>query len=55
MVGFFKEVKFINCYGLYSEREYFWNQVVLEGNLGVSNLLLEGDLNFTWYASQIWG
>ena len=37
----------INCYGPYTQRTSYWNNLVTGGLLGLPNLLLAGDLNFT--------
>ena len=44
----------INCYGPYTQRFTFWNNVVAGGLLGKPNLLLAGDLNFTLSFAEVW-
>ena len=45
----------INCYGPYTQRFTFWNNVVAGGFLGQPNLLLDRGLNFTLSSVEIWG
>ena len=45
----------INCYGPYTQRAIYWNNLVAGGLLGLPNLLLARDLNFTISSSEVWG
>ena len=45
----------INCYGPYIHRTSYWNSLVSGGILGLPNLLLDGDLNFTLSSIEVWG
>ena len=45
----------INCYGPYTQRTVYWNNLVASGILRLPNLLLAGDLNFTISSSEVWG
>ena len=45
----------INCYGPYAHRTSYWNRLVSGGLLGLPNLLLAGDLNFTLTSTEVWG
>ena len=45
----------INCYGPYVQRTTYWNNLVSGGLLGMPNLLLAGDLNFTLSSAEVWG
>ena len=53
--GLSKSLTIFNCYGPYSHRTIFWDNVQLGGLLALPNLLLAGDLNFTLSSSEIWG
>ena len=57
--GFFKDLdrsmKLIHCYGLYSDREVFWEAIKREGIFNEQNLILGGDLNFTTSIREVWG
>jgi hypothetical protein len=48
-------LKLINCYGPYSDREVFWEGIKREGILNEDNLILGGDLNFTTSSREVWG
>ena len=43
----------INCYGPYVQRNTYWNNLVSSGLLGMPNLLLVGDLNFTLSSTEV--
>ena len=45
----------INCYGPYTQRTVYWNNLVVGGLLRLPNLLLARDLNFTISSSEVWG
>ena len=45
----------INCYDPYIHRTRYWNSLVSGGILGLPNLLLDGDLNFTLSSIEVWG
>jgi hypothetical protein len=48
-------LKLINCYGPYADREVFWEGIKREGILNEDNLILGGDLNFTTSSREVWG
>jgi hypothetical protein len=50
-----KRLKVINCYGPYSDREEFWEDIKRDGVLKEHNLILGGDLNFTTSNREVWG
>jgi hypothetical protein len=50
-----KNLKLINCYGPYADRQSFWNTIKNDGILKESNLILGNDLNFTISARETWG
>jgi hypothetical protein len=50
-----KNLKLLNCYGMYVDRQSFWNTIKKDGILKESNLILGGDMNFTISAREIWG
>ena len=45
----------INCYGPYVHRTSYWNRLVSGGLLGLPNLILARDLNFTLSSAEVWG
>ena len=45
----------INCYGPYSHRTIFWDNVFAGGLFSLPNLLMAWDLKFTLSSSEIWG
>ena len=45
--GLFETFTVINCYGPYTQRTIFWDNLVAGGLLKLPNLLLAGNLNFT--------
>ena len=45
----------INWYGPYVQRTTYWNNLVSGGLLGLPNLLLARDLNFTLSSAEVWG
>jgi hypothetical protein len=57
--GFVKDVnrslKMVNCYGPYSNRQVFSDDLKNDGILNEQGLILGGDLNFTQFAREIWG
>jgi hypothetical protein len=50
-----KNLKLVNCYGSYADRQSFWNNIKEDGLLKESNLIIGGDLNFIIFAREIWG
>jgi endonuclease/exonuclease/phosphatase family metal-dependent hydrolase len=50
-----RNLKVINCYGPYSDREVFWEAIKNEGIFKDQNLILGGDLNFTTSFREVWG
>jgi hypothetical protein len=50
-----RNLKVINCYGLYSDREVFWEAIKNEGIFKDQNLILGSDLNFTTSFREVWG
>ena len=53
--GFEEEINFLNIYGPYKSKELFWDRIVAKGTLNLPNLVIAGDLNFTWSAAEVWG
>ena len=51
--GLAKTFTVINCYGPYVQRTTYWNNLVSGGLLGMPNLLLAGDLNFTLSSTEV--
>ena len=45
----------LNYYGPYTNRVTFWDNVLAGGIFKYPNLILDGDLNFTFSDSDIWG
>ena len=45
------KLSILNCYGPYLNRDSFWSVVAIGGLLSLPNLILAGDLNFTFNAS----
>ena len=52
---FSEEINLVNIYGPYNSKEIFWDRIVAEGTFNLPNLVLVGDLNFTWSTCEIWG
>jgi hypothetical protein len=50
-----RNLKVINFYGLYSDREVFWEDIKSEGIFKDQNLILGGNLNFTTSFREVWG
>jgi len=50
-----KRMKVINCYGLYSDREVFWEAITRYNIFKEQNLILGSDLNFTTSCREVWG
>ena len=50
-----EEINLINVYGPCNSKDIFWDRVLVEGTLELSNLLIVGDLNVTWSTCVIWG
>lgn len=40
-------INILNVYGSYSDRHTFWTELENSGVLGISSLIVEGDLNLT--------
>ena len=55
MKGFSHSFYIINCLGPYKYLEFFWNSVENNGLLNICNIILVGNLNFTLFATEIWG
>ena len=53
--GLVETLTVINCYGPYVQRTTYWNNLVSGGLLGMPNLLLARDLNFTLSSAEVWG
>ena len=53
--GLLETFTVINCYGPYVQRTTYWNNLVFGGLLGMPNLLLAGNLNFTLSFAEVWG
>lgn len=57
--GFFRSgqhyISLLNCYAPYRERQNFWNALRGSGLMNLHDLIIAGDLNFTYQASEIWG
>ena len=47
------ELNLLNVYGPYCSKEQFCDKLVVEGTLGLPNLVIGGELNFTWSACEI--
>ena len=45
----------MNCYGTYSNKAFFWDNILAGGIFYYPNLILVGDLNFTLSDAEIWG
>jgi hypothetical protein len=50
-----KNLKLINCYGPYADKQSLWNTIKKDGILKESNLILCGDLNFKISTRETWG
>jgi hypothetical protein len=50
-----RRMKVINCYGLYFDREVFWESIKRDDILKEHNMVLGGDLNFTTSYREVWG
>lgn len=50
-----KKLKLINCYGPYSDRKDFWEDLKGSGLLYQSDIIIGEDLNFTISQREIWG
>jgi hypothetical protein len=50
-----KNLKLVNCYGPYGNRQLFWDNLKLDGILKEPDLILGGDLNFIVSAREVWG
>jgi hypothetical protein len=48
-------LKLINCYGPYANREVFWEGIKRKGILNEDKLIFGGDLNFTTLSREFWG
>ena len=49
------DITFINLYGPYSDREFFWNNLLGIDCFKCPYLVFGGDLNFSLGLSEIWG
>ena len=49
------DLNFINLYGPYLDREFFWNQLSGMDCFNCPYLVFGGDLNFSLGLSEIWG
>ena len=49
-----QRLKFLNCYGPYSKRLYFWETVKKEGLFNEHNLVFSGGLNLTTSCREVW-
>jgi exonuclease III len=49
------QVKLLNCYAPYKEREFFWQHILDSGLLSEEGIIVGGDLNFTLSAREVWG
>ena len=54
-MGMKHSVHLLNIYGPYDNRCTFWESVNNNGFLNLPNLILEGDMNFTWFIDEFWG
>ena len=52
---FRKSVILINIYAPYKETRVFWENVDSSGVLSFPNLIIDGDMNFTLFANEVWG
>ena len=55
MLGFQQSVNILNIYGLFENRQGFWDIVRSCGLLNLPNLILAGDFNFTLPPAEVWG
>ena len=46
---------FVNVYGPYVNREYFWNNLFCLECLSYNNFILRGDFNYSMGFSKVWG
>ena len=53
--GFENLLHILNIYAPCRERKCFWDEISRSGCLNVPNLILEGDLNFIMFASEVLG
>jgi exonuclease III len=50
-----RNLKVINCYGPYTDKEVFLETIKKDGIFNDQNLILGGDLNFTTSFKEVWG
>ena len=55
LLGFQQPIHLLNIYGPFENRQLFWDSVRLCGLLKLPNLILEGDLNYTWSSDEVSG
>ena len=51
----YSSIPILNVYGPYIDKVPFWNSLLSKSQLGHSNLLVSGDLNFSLGLSEAWG
>ena len=53
MLGFQQSVNLLNINGPFENRQGFWDSLRSCGILNLPNLILAGDLNFTWSSDEV--
>lgn len=50
-----KSISLLNVYAPYRERQKFWTELSGSGLMDLPDIIIAGDLNFSYLASEIWG